>query len=102
MGRSFTAEDRRKGQATKRENQKMSLPACLPRAKAIRAKCLDCSGTAKMVKYCTLDGHNSTRCELWPYRFGISPAAAVRRYGIEFMDPELMPDANVCLDDLDQ
>ncbi len=32
--------------------------------KAIRANCLDCSGSAKAVAYCTCDGVHGTRCYL--------------------------------------
>ena len=38
----------------------------LTRAKAIRAKCIDCmAGQAKEVKYCTV-----VKCPLFPYRMG--------------------------------
>lgn len=37
--------------------------------KAIRAKCLDCSGdSAKEVKLCTVEN-----CPLYPFRFGKNP-----------------------------
>jgi len=37
--------------------------------KAIRAKCLDCSGgSSKEVRLCPAEG-----CPLWPYRFGKRP-----------------------------
>lgn len=36
--------------------------------RAIRLKCLDCSGTANEVKLCTCKD-----CALWPYRFGKRP-----------------------------
>ena len=36
--------------------------------KAIRAKCLDCNGTAKEVKLCPC-----TDCTLWPFRLGKNP-----------------------------
>ena len=42
--------------------------------KAIRKNCLQCTGgSAKCVAYCPCDGELSTRCHLWPYRFGIRP-----------------------------
>ena len=36
--------------------------------KAIRAKCLDCNGTANEVKLCPC-----TDCALWPFRLGKNP-----------------------------
>ena len=68
--------------------------------KAIRKKCLDCSGTWKAVKYCPCDGLNSTRCELWPFRFGKRPQTAAKYYGAQFLDPQQMPDANDDIDSL--
>jgi len=76
------------------------MPAPLFPLKAIRAKCMDCSTTFKSVKYCTGDGLHSTRCELWPYRFGLRIPAAIRKIGAKFLDPKQMPDANENLDDL--
>lgn len=61
--------------------------------KAIRAKCMDCSGTWKAVKFCTMDGVNSTRCALWPFRFGVSPKTARKHFGDRFLDPDAMPSA---------
>ena len=63
--------------------------------KAIRLKCLDCSGTALVVKFCTLDGLHSTRCELWPFRFGRRPESVARGPNARFVDPNQMPDAYV-------
>jgi hypothetical protein len=68
--------------------------------KAIRKNCLDCSQSSKYVMWCPCDGVHSTRCHLWPYRFGVRPATARKRYGEQVMNPNLMPDANVCLDNL--
>lgn len=42
--------------------------------RAIRAKCLDCSGTSNEVKLCTV-----TDCALFAYRFGKNPAYAGRK-----------------------
>ena len=36
--------------------------------KAIRAKCLECNGTANEVKLCPC-----TDCALWPFRLGKNP-----------------------------
>ena len=68
--------------------------------KAIRADCLDCSGTAKAVAYCTCDGTNSTRCHLWPHRFGYRPETAREKYGSVMLTPELMPGPDVELETL--
>lgn len=44
-------------------------------AKAIRAKCMDCSGEQPPeVRECPL-----MQCPLWPYRFGCNPAAYINR-----------------------
>ena len=45
-------------------------------AKAIKAKCADCSGGEKNgVRDCHI-----VKCPLWPYRFGCSPSTAQSRY----------------------
>ena len=45
-------------------------------AKAIKAKCADCSGGEKNgVRDCHI-----VKCPLWPYRFGCSPNTAQSRY----------------------
>ena len=63
---------------------------------AVRKHCLDCSGgLIKYRKWCPC-----TDCPLWPYRFGMRPKTAKRRYGSEIMDPKRMPPASVCLDNL--
>lgn len=67
--------------------------------KAIRKKCLDChGGSRKGVRFCPSDGVNSTRCPLWPFRFGLRPRTARKRYGAELLDPQAMPDANTSLE----
>jgi hypothetical protein len=67
---------------------------------AIRAKCLDCTnGSFKAVKFCTLDGVNSTRCALWPFRFGRRPATVRKGPLARFLDPAAMPDAQTPLED---
>jgi hypothetical protein len=67
----------------------------------LRGQCLDCcAGEPKGVTWCPCDGVHSTRCELWPFRFGMSPAKAAKRYGRHVVAPELMPPANANLDDL--
>ena len=79
----------------------MSTTRVLRPFKAIRKNCLDCcGGNAKAVMWCGSDGIHSTRCHLWPYRFGIRPESARQRYGDRLITPGLMPDANVDLDDL--
>ena len=64
--------------------------------KAIRAKCRDCScGSFKAVRFCS-----ATDCPLWPYRLGLRPETARKRYGADVMDPEKMADASTPLEDL--
>jgi hypothetical protein len=47
------------------------MPRMTP-LRAIRAKCIDCSGGSKPeVKHCPI-----TDCPLWPYRMGKNPARA--------------------------
>jgi len=66
----------------------------------IRKHCLGCcNGSFKAVKYCTCDGITSTRCELWPYRFGMKPATAKKRYGARFVTPGALADAEVEIED---
>lgn len=69
--------------------------------KAIRRNCLDCSGgSSKYVMWCPCDGVHSTWCHLWPFRFGLRLGTAQQRYGAGLVMPEMMPGANVTLDDL--
>ncbi len=67
----------------------------------VRRNCLECSGDSpKYVIWCPCDGVNSTRCEFWPFRFGIQPATFRQRYGDRLLAPELMPAHAVDLDAL--
>jgi hypothetical protein len=67
----------------------------------VRRFCLECcGGDAKAVLYCTCDGVHSTSCEWWKFRFGKSPETISRRYGPRMVTPEMMPGADVELDDL--
>lgn len=51
-----------------KENNKFFYVESMGKAKAIRLKCLDCSGDSpKEVTLCHL-----VSCPLWPYRFGYS------------------------------
>ena len=69
--------------------------------RAIREYCVECSGgSSKSLAYCTCDGAHSTWCPLWPYRFGVRPKTAVRKYGKQFVMPALMPEAEVSLEEL--
>lgn len=71
--------------------------------KAIRAKCKECSGgSPKAVKYCPMDGVNSARCPLWPFRFGVGPRTAAKKYGREFLDPKAMPEPAIALESITQ
>ena len=69
--------------------------------KAIRAKCLDCHcGSSNSVKFCPSDGLNCpTACSLWPFRFGKRPISALKGPLAPFLNPKLMPAANVPLED---
>ena len=59
--------------------------------KAIRAKCIDCAGgSPKSVRYCPI-----TNCKLWPYRFGIRPKTARKRFGDNALDPDCIPETDV-------
>ncbi len=69
--------------------------------KHVRRNCLRCSGEGmKHVTWCPCDGLHSTRCEFWPFRFGIQPATFRARYGDRLLDPKKMPPADVDLDKL--
>jgi len=68
--------------------------------RAIRAKCLDCCcGSSKSVKFCTADGINSSKCSLWPYRFGMRPATAARKLGRKFLKAGELPPSDVPLEE---
>jgi hypothetical protein len=69
--------------------------------RAIRAKCLDdcCCGSIKAVRFCTCDGVNSTRCSLWPFRFGKRPSTIRKGPLARLLDAGQMPDAGVALED---
>ncbi len=70
---------------------------------AIRRKCIDCSGGCKKyIRYCPCDGIHSSRCEHWPYRFGLRPETASKRHGEQFVTPEMMPESDVNLEDIDR
>jgi len=67
---------------------------------AIRRKCMGCGGGSfKAVRFCTLDGVNSTRCALWPYRLGKRPATIRKGPLARFLGPASMPDAQTPLED---
>ena len=68
--------------------------------RAIRRMCVDCAETAKMTLYCPADGVHSTRCPLWPYRMGMRPESVAKKYGRQFVTPELMPGADVSINEL--
>lgn len=68
--------------------------------KAIRANCLDCSGSRKAVAYCHCDGAHATRCHLWPYRFGMRETTAAKKYGEHAVTPGALPGPDVEIEDL--
>jgi len=62
--------------------------------RALRAKCLDCSGGSPMeVKYCVIP-----ECPLWAYRFGKRPEGVESKY----LDPDYVKAAGLqqCCDQL--
>ena len=56
--------------------------------KAIRAKCLDCSTSARGVKFCPCHGKDGKACALWPFRFGKRPNTLKKGPGAWLLDPE--------------
>ncbi len=69
--------------------------------KAIRAYCVACAdGNAKYITWCCCDGAHSTRCELWPFRFGARPETVLAKRGPLLVTPGQMPSEDVNLDDL--
>ena len=69
---------------------------------AIRANCLECSGSDKAVTWCACDGEHGILCWCWGYRFGIRPATFVRKWGDRLLNPEKMPGDGVEMEDLPQ
>lgn len=66
--------------------------------KAIRRNCLECSGgSPKYVAYCLCDGVHSSRCHLWPYRFGRRPQSVQDQ---KFVTPGALPGPAVPLEEL--
>jgi hypothetical protein len=55
---------------------------------------------AKAVAYCPCDGVDSSRCPLWPYRFGVRPETAAAKHGRQSVMPKEMPPSEVNLDEL--
>jgi hypothetical protein len=69
--------------------------------KTVRRNCLECSGgSARHVLWCSCDGHNSTNCEFWAFRFGKRPATLIDKHGPYLLTPEIMPHADVDLEGL--
>ena len=80
---------------------KVQMPNPISIMRAVRLHCLDCcGGSPKSVTWCTCDGLHSTRCDLWPFRFGCKPKAVQRRYGEQLITPAMMPGADIDLDTL--
>jgi len=73
---------------------KTTTAASLTPMRALRAKCLDCSGGSAMeVKYCVI-----SECPLWVYRFGRRPENVEAKY----LDPHYVKGAGLeqCCDQL--
>lgn len=70
---------------------------------AVRKNCLDCSGgSSQQVKFCPCDSVHSTRCHLWPYRFGKRPGTASSKYTEEFVTPGALPPPDVMLEECEK
>ena len=70
---------------------------------AIRKHCVECAGTANLVKWCSCHENNPcSNCTLWPYRFGVRPATAAKTHGNHVMDPDLMPPDSVLAEECEQ
>lgn len=64
--------------------------------RAIRKKCIDCCcDSTKSIKFCEI-----ADCTLWPYRFGVRPSTAKRRYGKKALEPGAIPAADVALESI--
>lgn len=69
--------------------------------KTVRRNCLECSGgSARCVLWCPCDGHNSTKCEFWAFRFGQKPMTFIGKHGPYLLTPEIMPAASADLEGL--
>ncbi len=69
--------------------------------KHIRRNCLSCSaGSRPAVIWCTCHGEDGSRCEFWPFRFGVQPATFRAKYGDRLLTPALMPKSSVDLESL--
>lgn len=69
--------------------------------KAVRKNCLECSGgSARQVLWCPCNGHTSTDCVFWASRFGVRPETFINRHGPYLLTPEIMPAADVDLEEL--
>jgi len=70
-----------------------ATPLVLTASKAIRAKCLDCSGVSdRETKLCQV-----TDCPLWPWRLG-RPPKSVRRKAPDLLEPAYVILAGCMLD----
>lgn len=66
-----------------------------------RKNCLECSGGSRpAVIWCTCHGANGSRCQFWPFRFGMQPTTFRAKYGDRLMTPTMMPNDSVELDSL--
>lgn len=63
------------------KKMRLRVPKTISYAKAIRAKCMDCTcNQANEVKYCTIYD-----CPLFPYRFGTSPQTFLKNHKDEII-----------------
>lgn len=64
--------------------------------KAIRAHCVECSGSVfKCALWCPV-----TNCALWQYRLGSRPSTVAAKHCPELVDPEAQPGSQIDVDSL--
>ncbi len=69
--------------------------------KLVKRNCLECSGDNRPgVIWCTCHGEDGSRCEFWPFRFGMQPATFRSKYGDRLLDPAKLPPGSIDLESL--
>ena len=69
--------------------------------KLVRRNCLECCGDSRpAVIWCTCHGEDGSKCEFWPFRFGMQPATFRNKYGDRLLDPAKMPPNSIDLESL--
>ena len=68
--------------------------------RSIRRYCVDCAGeSSHYARFCPCDGVHSTRCHVWPYRFGRRPGTVAERSGRNWITPGALPPPTVMLEE---